>query len=213
MILAEFIGLLENRLQQTLPGLTAQLKMSAIKRVHELLRNGSFDHARQSSVLILFFPLAEKIGFVLMLRPEYDGVHSGQVSFPGGKHEETDESLVFTALREAREEIGIDPRKIQVIGQLTELYIPPSNFLVTPVAGFQATRPQFVADPKEVARIIEVDLDELLDDNNCQIREIKLKSGTSLMAPVYILNGQIVWGATAMMLSELKEILKEMLKS
>jgi 8-oxo-dGTP pyrophosphatase MutT (NUDIX family) len=206
----QFIILLEKRLQKPLPGRPAQLKMSSLARIRELMKFPSPEDASQSSVLILLYPLAGSIGLVLMLRPEYQGIHSGQISLPGGKFEETDESLIYTALREAREEIGIDPLQVQIIGQLTELYIPPSNFLVTPVVGYQASQPRFTADPKEVAKIIEIQLDDLLNESNRQMKKMKISLGFSLKVPSYYINGNIVWGATAMILSELGEIVSEL---
>jgi len=158
-----FIIALEHRLQRPLPGRAAQLRMTSLARLHRLLNGSVPDDARLSSVLILLYPDHEAIAFPLMLRPEYRGVHSGQISLPGGKSEETDESIVYTALREAREEIGIDAGQVQVIGRLTEMYIPPSNFLVTPVVGFLPVRPVFRPDPGEVVRILEATLGELTD--------------------------------------------------
>jgi 8-oxo-dGTP pyrophosphatase MutT (NUDIX family) len=209
----EFIILLEKRLQMPLPGRTAQLKMSSLVRIQELLRFSTPEDARQSSVLILLFPYNDTIGLVLMLRPEYKGVHSGQISLPGGKLEDTDESLIFTALRESQEEIGIDPGQVQIIGQLTEMYIPPSNFLVTPIIGYQSTAPRFTADPKEVAKIIEVEIDDLLDEKNRQMKKMKLSLGLSLKVPSYTIRGNIIWGATAMILSELRDILIDITQS
>ncbi|MEI7725656.1 MAG: CoA pyrophosphatase [Bacteroidota bacterium] len=207
----EFVVLLGNRLQKPLPGRTAQLKMSSLARIQELMRLSPPDDARQSSVLILLYPLEGSIGMVLMLRPEYGGVHSGQISLPGGKFEETDESLIYTALRESQEEIGIDPGQVQIIGQLTEMYIPPSNFQVTPVVGYQTSRPLFTADPKEVAKIIEIKLEDLLDESNRQMKKMKLSLGFSLKVPSYFINQNIIWGATAMILSEFKEIVAEIM--
>lgn len=209
MEFARFVVLLEQRLQKPLPGISAQLKMSSIARLQKLMRFSSHDDARQSSVLILLYPLEGKTGLVLMLRPEYGGIHSGQISLPGGKHEETDESLIYTALREAQEEIGIDPTQVQILGQLTEIYIPPSNFMVTPIVGHLASQPRFTADPKEVAKIIEIRLDDLLDEKNRQMKKMKLSLGFSLKVPSYYINDNIIWGATAMILSELKEIVSE----
>ncbi|MCX6307094.1 MAG: CoA pyrophosphatase [Bacteroidetes bacterium] len=209
MEFTEFILLLEKRLQEPLPGKPAQLKMSSLARIQELMRFSTPEEATQSSVLILFYPTEGTIGLVLMLRPEYRGVHSGQISLPGGKYEETDESLIYTALREAREEIGIDPTRVQIIGQLTEMYIPPSNFMVTPVVGYQATQPVFTADPKEVAKVIEIKLDDLLDTGNRQMKKMKLSLGITLKVPSYCIEGNIIWGATAMILSELREIISE----
>ncbi|MCX6265850.1 MAG: CoA pyrophosphatase [Bacteroidetes bacterium] len=176
-------------------------------RIQELAKFYSREEfAKQSSVLILLYPLDGTIGFVLMLRPEYRGVHSGQISLPGGKYEDTDESLIYTALRESQEEVGIDPAQVQIIGQLTEMYIPPSNFLVTPVIGYQSSQPHFKADPKEVAKIIEIKLDDLMDKGNMQMKKMKLSVGFSLEVPSYFIDGNIIWGATAMILSELREI-------
>jgi 8-oxo-dGTP pyrophosphatase MutT (NUDIX family) len=209
MEFAEFVVLLEQRLQRPLPGRAAQLKMSSLARIQELMRFSPPENAIQSSVLILLYPFAGGIGLVLMLRPEYRGIHSGQISLPGGKFEETDESLIFTAIREAKEEIGIDPSRVQVIGQLTEMYIPPSNFLVTPVVGYQASQPRFTADPIEVAKIIEIRLDDLLDERKYKMKKMKLSLGFSLKVPSYCIDDNIIWGATAMILSELKEIVSE----
>ena len=209
MKFTEFVVLLEHRLKKPLPGRSAQLKMSSLARVQELMRFSPPEDATQSSVLILLYPLAGKTGLVLMLRPEYKGVHGGQISLPGGKYEETDESLIYTALREAQEEIGIEPSHVQIIGQLTEMYIPPSNFIVTPIIGYQAFQPRFTADPKEVALIIEIKLDDLLDEKSRQMKKMKLSLGFSFKVPSYCIDGHIIWGATAMILSELKEIVSE----
>ncbi len=209
MELPEFAILLENRLQKPLPGRSAHLKMSSLARIRELRRFTPSADVTQSSVLILLYPLHGTIGLVLMQRPEYQGVHSGQISLPGGKYEETDESLIYTALREAKEEIGIDPVQVQITGQLTEIYIPPSNFMVTPVVGYQASEPRFIADPKEVAKIIEITLDDLLTPANRQMKKIKISLGFSLKVPSYFIDGNIIWGATAMILSELSEIILE----
>ena len=209
MEFTRFILLLEERLRKPLPGIAAQVKMSSLARLQQLMRFTFPEDARLSSVLVLLYPRSGDTNLVLMLRPEYAGIHSGQVSFPGGKFEETDESLVYTALREAWEEIGIDPGQVQIIGQLTEMYIPPSNFLVSPVVGYQVTRPIFKPDPAEVAKIIEIRLDDLLDDRNKQMKKMRLRHGQSLKVPSFYIDNTIIWGATAMILSELKEIVAE----
>ena len=206
----EFVLLLEKRLQQPLPGKIAQLRMSSRRRLQELIQLVSTEDAIQSSVLILLYPSGEKIGLALMLRPDYPGIHSGQISLPGGKFEDTDESLVYTALREAQEEIGIDPMQVQVIGQLTEMYIPPSNYLVTPVVGYQISHPEFRADPLEVKKIIEISLEDLLNKKNRRKKSIKVR-GFTLNVPSYFIEGNIIWGATAMILSELTEIAMEIM--
>lgn len=212
MEFSELVVKLGTGMQKDLPGRASQLKMSSAARIRQLIRITPSDDARQSSVLLLLYPLAGKVYFVLMLRPEYRGIHSGQISLPGGKSEETDDSLIYTALREAREEIGIDPSKVQILGQLTEMFIPPSNFIVTPVVGYQASRPEFRADPKEVAGIIEIALDDLLDDNNRQMKKIKLSMGLTLKVPAYCINGHVIWGATAMILSEFRDVVMRIMQ-
>jgi 8-oxo-dGTP pyrophosphatase MutT (NUDIX family) len=207
------IDRLSARLTEPLPGRAAQLKMSSLARIRELMRFSAPDDARQSSVLVLLYPYLGSTGMVLMQRPDYKGVHGGQVSLPGGKREDTDESLVYTALREAREEIGVDPSRIQIIGQLTEMYIPPSNFLVTPVVGFQHHRPEFTPDPKEVAGILEITLNDLLDPRNLKRTKMKLSIGLTMEVPTFTIGQTVIWGATAMMLNELKEILLEIVPS
>jgi len=156
---------LEKELKKPLPGVQIQLRMSSISRFRELMDFSHQSDAIRSSVLILLFP-AGKIGeasLVLILRPRYDGVHSGQIALPGGRFESSDGDLLNTALREAREEIGIDPGKVRIIGQLTELYIPPSNYLVAPFIGFVTDEPSFEPDLLEVEEIIVIRLSDLIE--------------------------------------------------
>ncbi len=208
MEFSQFIRKLEDQLNGPLPGQTAQLKMSSMVRIRELMNFIQPDNAVKSSVLVLLYPSGARINLVLMRRPDYTGVHSGQISLPGGKYEDSDESLIYTALREAQEEIGIDPARVQILGQLTDLYIPPSNFIVTPVVGYLTSRPVFTPDPKEVANIIEITVDDLMNENNIQKKMMKLRYGITMKVPSYFIEGHIIWGATAMMLSEFRELVK-----
>jgi 8-oxo-dGTP pyrophosphatase MutT (NUDIX family) len=138
----------------------------------------------------------------------YDGVHSGQISFPGGKVETTDKDFKATALRETFEEIGVKPEAIEIIGQLTDFYISPSNFLVKVFAGYTLQKPVFIPDKKEVQSILVVDIDEFYDSNNIAEKEFYSTSRkTSVFAPCYLVNGMEIWGATAMMLRELLDVL------
>jgi len=210
MDFSSFIEGLEISLQAPLPGNRAQVLMSSMKRISELMNFIMPNDVRQSSVLLLLYPHEGSIWLVLMLRPVYKGVHSGQVSLPGGKFEDGDDSLIFTALREAHEEIGINPHHVQVLGQLTELYIPPSNFLVTPIVGYMHSRPDFHANPKEVEKVIEIRLEDLSDDKNIHQNKIKLPLGISIKTPCYIIGDVTIWGATAMILSEFKEVVKRL---
>lgn len=190
-----------------LPGWKTQMTMASPRRRSQGSLPASPQDARIGSVLILIYPLDANAHTVLIQRNVYDGIHSGQVSFPGGQKEDQDRSRVETALREAWEETGIDPDQVTVIRELTELYIPPSNFLVYPILGYVSDRPQFKRDPAEVQEILEIGLDRLVDPVCLEEREIELPGGYSLSAPCYHIDGHIIWGATAMIISELLEIL------
>lgn len=198
----QFIAALEHDLHQPLPGRTAQYHMAPKPRP-----GGEWDDlpnpdARQSSVLLLFYPYEETVYFPLILRPTYPGVHSGQVGLPGGGLEPGDRDLVETALREANEEIGVDPAQVNVLGQLSELYIRPSNRLVLPVVGWAAERPRFVPDAHEVALLIEASLLEFLDPANHRTEVWELANRTATV-PIFGVRSQTVWGATAMIMGEL----------
>ena len=202
----DFISDLRKRLNSQLPGEKVHLKMASTVRLREL--NSVYDKsgAIPSSVLILLYPENNSVYTILTLRQEYDGVHSGQVSFPGGRKEEIDNSLTETALRESEEEIGLNPETVTVIGSLTDLYIPPSNYIVKPVIGFIDEEPELAADTNEVAKIIKVDLFNLLD-SNIKEKVINVR-GYKIKAPYYDIQGYVVWGATAMIISELLEVVK-----
>ena len=164
--------------------------------------------AKHAGVLSLFYPDEDmETKFVLILRKTYKGVHSAQVAFPGGKLEAQDASLRDTALRETFEEVGVLESSINVIRELTDVYIPPSNFLVTPFIGFVDKRPVFDLN-YEVDKVIEVLVSDLLNDSN--ITSIKMSTSymDNVNIPCFKLNDYIVWGATAMILSEIKELLK-----
>jgi 8-oxo-dGTP pyrophosphatase MutT (NUDIX family) len=204
-----FVNRLTTRLAQDLPGENVQFSMAPITRekIKEIPKENY--HPRKSAVLILLFPVGNSIKTLLIQRPEYDGVHSGQVAFPGGKFEESDVTLQQTALREAFEEVGIIPEMVNIIGNLTDVYITPSNFLVTPFIGIVSEMPTFIADEREVHQLIEVDLLEL---NNKAIQAEKMiaqRNGYLLKTPYYNIAGLTVWGATAMMISELNVVVNE----
>jgi len=201
---------LKQRLKQPLPGVTSHLKMAPVNRVQEFNNlSNIIPLAKNSAVLILLFPDNGKLKTVFIQRSVYDGVHSGQISFPGGKVETTDKDFEATALRETFEEIGVKPKAIEIIGQLTDCFISPSNFLVKVFAGYTTQKPIFIPDKKEVQSILEVDMDEFYDSNNIAEKEFYSTSRkTAVFAPCYLVNGMEIWGATAMMLSELLDVLK-----
>ncbi|MEC3908286.1 CoA pyrophosphatase [Tamlana sp. 2201CG12-4] len=171
----------------------------------------AIEKAKHAGVLALFFPDdVQQTKFVLILRKTYKGVHSAQVAFPGGKLEEQDKSLEATALRETFEEVGVLEKDVQVIRQLSQVYIPPSNFYVQPFMGVVENTPQFVKQDNEVETIIEVDLDDFLSDDYLINKRVKTSYSVEVEVPAFKLNGHVVWGATAMILSEIKDLLKRL---
>jgi 8-oxo-dGTP pyrophosphatase MutT (NUDIX family) len=202
-----FINELQDKLKMPLPGLSSQMKMATLKRA---MHDGKVDipaDARQAGVIVLFYRKGEDIFIPFIKRNEYPGVHSGQISFPGGGREEHDRDIIQTALRETEEEIGVARRLVKPIGHLSELFIPPSNFVVTPVVSFIEEIPEFYPNPSEVDRVLEVPLKELLHPRAIQLKEITIFPEVKVQVPCYFIDGQVIWGATAMMLSELLEVI------
>jgi 8-oxo-dGTP pyrophosphatase MutT (NUDIX family) len=143
-----------------------------------------------------------------MQRPEYDGIHSGQISFPGGKREPSDVDNIHTALREANEETGVDAESISIIGSLTPLFIPVSNMLVTPIVGWTEVKPVFHQHPGEVVFLINADLKKLLDPSIVKIKPFQIH-GETIEVKYFDYEGNVIWGATAMILHELLTIIKD----
>ena len=163
-----------------------------------------------ASTLVLLFPDNNNIlHFVLIKRPQYSGVHSNQYALPGGK-KEGNENKKETALRETQEEIGIKRGEIQIIGKLSEIYVPPSNFLIFPFIGYCSSTPLFTADKNEVDEIIKIQLDELFKNDVVKSTHnsiIHNRQRFKMSVPFLDLNGRDVWGATGAILNELKVIL------
>lgn len=205
----KFIEQLKVRFQTPLPGEEAQFLMAPFtrQRIHHI--DPLSYSPRKSAVLILLFPVEESIHTLLIQRPVYEGVHSGQVAFPGGKFEETDIDLSHTALRETFEEVGAPSNDIEIIGKLTDLYINPSNFLVSPFIGFVSKQPDFIMDAYEVQKIISVNLFSLNDKGIKSEKVITHSNNYKIKTPYYEIEGLTVWGATAMMISELNVIVEE----
>lgn len=196
-----FIDQLKIRLQQPLPGQTAHNVMASETRL-KLKMPSPNEKTRESAVLILFYPSENQVFIPLILRPQYDGVHGGQMAFPGGRAEKEDENLVRTALREAQEEIGIRVSDVKVLGELTKLFIPPSNFYVQPIVGFMNHKPDFYPDPREVDKVIEITLATIKDPSIIGHKTLNVR-GLEIDTPFYDILETTVWGATAMMISEL----------
>ncbi len=195
-----------------LPGETSHYKMAPIERLKELTKQSlKKNKAKRASVMVLFYPnKAGETHLALILRKTYKGVHSAQVGFPGGRQEVSDLSSKHTALRETQEEIGVLQEDIRVLKKLTQIYIPPSNFFVEPFIGTCDKTPQFVLQQTEVEALIEVKISDLLDDGIYCTRRLSTSYATDIEVPAYILNTHVVWGATAMMLSEVRELLNQL---
>jgi len=264
----DFILDLKSGLRKGTTGLRGQMQMAPrpsgldknalLKEAEHYRKISPPEKYRQGAVLILFYcdknierlqemktnTFYDNLCFSLIRRTKYPGVHSGQISFPGGAREPDDKNLTKTALRECQEEIGVNTEEIEIIGSLTDIYIEPSNFNVHPVISFYRGTPSFIADPNEVEKIIPVSVNEFL---NVQVKykykmvrrehlvknevrdrteikkssaiNIKEESGTKnknieeirLEVPYFDIQDEFVWGATAMILSELKDLLLESL--
>ncbi|NND51647.1 MAG: CoA pyrophosphatase [Flavobacteriaceae bacterium] len=193
-----------------LPAEASQFKMSPPFRTELLERyKDEMTFAKRAGVLALFYPdVKQRTRIVLILRKTYKGVHSAQIGFPGGKIEPEDDDLKMTAIRETYEEVGVNMEHIEVLKELTEVYIPPSNFYVQPFFGISKKTPVFKKQDDEVEDIIEVLLDHLLDEETITTRLVPTNYNIEVEVPAFQLNGHIVWGATAMMLSEIKDLLK-----
>ena len=194
--------------EKPLGGLESQFKMAPLLRKRFSLEDIASQKPKDSAVLALFYPGIDNMtNILLMLRASYNGVHSSQISFPGGKKDKKDPSLQHTALRETEEEIGIAKNDIMIFREMTKTYIPPSNFMVTPFLGLINTKPRFKTN-EEVERLIEVNVKELLDENSLTSKNLSTSYMKNVDVPCFKLNDYTVWGATAMMLSEIKDLLK-----
>ncbi len=189
-------------------GLEAQFLLAPKIRLKYSKEKIASGNPKKAAVLALFYP--NKNGdtcFLLTLRASYNGIHSAQLSFPGGKYDKRDKSLKNTALREAYEEVGVSINDISVFKQMTDVYIPPSDFLVSLFLGLLAYTPSFIKN-HEVEKTISVSLKELMNDASVSSARLSTSYSKNMVVPCFNLNNYTVWGATAMMLSEIKELLK-----
>lgn len=197
-----------------LPGLAAQLRMAPKIREAELRSMGANQTPKPGSVLFLIFPGTDGSACTALIkRPQYDGAHSGQISFPGGKAENTDIDYCFTALREANEELGIESQEVEVTGQLTDLFIPPSNFLVKTFVGLSDKTPKFRPSPSEVDQLILVPISSFFQPEHILNQTLSLSNGYRISTPCYKIGSWIIWGATAMIISEFTYLATEFFAS
>jgi 8-oxo-dGTP pyrophosphatase MutT (NUDIX family) len=205
--LKNFIDILKTELQKPLPGTEIQWQMASSDRMKLDFQRNPGPDARAAAVLILLYPENGVVHTVFMQRHNYDGVHGGQISFPGGKKEASDKDLIQTALREAEEETGADRKKISVLGTLTPLFIQVSNMIVTPVVGWTETKPVFKHQEDEVVFLFDAELRRFLDPSIVKTKPMELR-GEKVEVRYYDYNGYVIWGATAMILHELLTILR-----
>ena len=227
------IDTLKIRLQEELPGAASHLKMAPAHRLDEFraIRDKDFN-PRLSAVLVLLYPddagstkpagqtsfvdapssensspPLSTLKIVFIRRGEYVGIHSGQIAFPGGRYEDDDADLCETAMREAEEEIGVSRDSYEIIGQLTDLYVPPSNFLVRAFVANASRRPSYIPDPREVQEVIELDFSHFFNSTNIKVKDFPAHNSlNNTSAPYFDVEGVTIWGATAMMLTELVDL-------
>jgi 8-oxo-dGTP pyrophosphatase MutT (NUDIX family) len=197
---------LKETLQGELPGIDAHRKMLPPGR-----RLKSLDHelpsVKLSSVLLLLYPEGDRLYICMIKRPPTMTHHPGQISFPGGKVEKDDVSAEMAALREAREEVGLDPSSVEILGKLSDLYVEVSQFSIQPYLAWADQKPEISDISEEVEALILFPLSDLVNDETIFETDLQTSIGM-LRIKYYPFNEEIIWGATAMILSELIEILK-----
>ncbi|RTY85452.1 CoA pyrophosphatase [Flavobacterium sp. RSP49] len=209
----EFLRFVPKLINAGLPAFDAHIKMAPLERLESLKKSTvEAENPRIAAVMMLFYPKKDSAHFVLIVRNSYKGVHSAQIAFPGGKYELQDGNYAITALRETHEEVGIPPDKIEIIKPFTQIYIPPSNFMVYPFLGISKEELVFVLEPAEVASIIEIPLSTFLNDAIVIEAKLSTSYANDINVPAFKIEEHIIWGATAMMLSELKDVLKVVLR-
>jgi len=200
---------IKQKLNQDLPGILSHLKMAPANRIHELKDlEKQIKTAMKSAVMILLYPHNNQLKVVFIRRSYYVGIHAGQIAFPGGRYEDFDIEIKNTALREIQEEIGLNSENIEVIGRISDIYVPPSNFLISVFVGYLPQKPQYKIDEREVNEIIEIELSEFYKKDNILEKEFVVPStSTSVFAPYYKVGNIELWGASAMVMSEFLDII------
>lgn len=199
-----FLERLKSGLRLPLPGRQAQHKMAPRLRRFDPEPGST---PRRSAVLLPLYPEAGGIHLVLMKRKQNHLHHAGEISFPGGAAESQDVDAIHTALREFHEEMGIKPEEVQILGLLTPLYIAPSHNMVQPVIGWLSQAPAFRPEPTEVEQILQVPFFHFVQAATLRWKTLQ-RDGQELSYPCYMLGEECVWGATAMILSELLTLLR-----
>lgn len=203
----DWLEALKFQLNENLPGEAAHAEMAPVNRPLSSFARKNTDLYRESAVSVILQVSSKNPEIILIQRPNYEGVHGGQVSFPGGKKDESDENLFQTAIRECKEEIGIDLYKNQFVGLLTPVFIPVSKFDVLPHVFILDSEVNFTPDPREVETIFKMQISSLMNENIRKRVSIPTQQGTVLKnIPCFEYENRIIWGATALMLNELRLI-------
>jgi 8-oxo-dGTP pyrophosphatase MutT (NUDIX family) len=203
-----FVEKLSIEIAKGLPGPDVQWVMASSDRMIKGFPRFPKEDSISAAVMILLYPKDNLIHTAFIQRPEYKGVHGGQISFPGGKKEASDTDLIYTAIRETVEEIGVNSSEINVINTLTPLYIPVSNIVVTPVVGWIGKKPVFTNQEDEVVFIIEADIRTLIDPSIIKIKPFEI-NGEMIDIKYYDYKNNVIWGATAMILHEFLTIISK----
>lgn len=204
----KFISDLKIKLELPLPGIEAQFEVAHVQREKVIATSPESNNYKPSAVLILLYPNEKNQTSILLIeRMTYDGHHSGQIALPGGKVEPTDKDLEATALREFFEETGSDLMPT-IIGRLTPMYIPVSQFMVQPFVGYVNQKPNFTINDFEVSQLIEWNIDDLLLSETLKQTTIEPTPGLKVKTPYFDVQGKVLWGATAMIMNEFKWVLK-----
>jgi 8-oxo-dGTP pyrophosphatase MutT (NUDIX family) len=206
-LMKDFAEKLRIEISRGLPGTDVQWAMASSDRLIKGFPRFPRADSKAAAVMILLYPKNNLIHTAFIQRPTYEGVHGGQISFPGGKKEASDPDLIYTAIRETSEEIGIKPSEIKVTGTLTPLYIPVSNIVVTPVLGWMENQPCFTLQEEEVVFIIEADMRTLFDPSIIKVKPFEIR-GELIDIKYFDYKGNVIWGATAMILNELFVIIR-----
>jgi len=208
----DFLKYVPKFVEVVLPANESHYKMAPQERIDSLNSMEMISkNPKTAAVMMLFYPKKGRTHLVLIVRNSYEGIHSAQIAFPGGKYETEDLNFSNTALRETYEEIGVSPNFMEIIKSFTHIYIPPSNFMVYPFMGICKEEITFIPDSNEVSKIIELPLSDFLDDTLIVTVNMSTSYGINCVVPAFKIEEHIVWGATAMMLSELKDVLKKVL--
>jgi 8-oxo-dGTP pyrophosphatase MutT (NUDIX family) len=208
----DFLKYVPKFVEVVLPADESHYKMAPQERIDSLnSMEMTSKNPKNAAVMMLFYPKKGRTHLVLIVRNSYEGIHSAQIAFPGGKYEVEDLNFENTALRETFEEIGVSPDFMEIIKSFTHIYIPPSNFMVYPFMGICKEELTFIPDSNEVSKIIELPLSDFLDDTLIVTVNMSTSYGINCVVPAFKIEEHIVWGATAMMLSELKDVLKKVL--